>query len=428
MNKSRFLLLLVAFFLQTSCSKSYIQESVGLVNIPLDIPQTEKSEGVFLHWKAGWEFDRFEVYRSERKEDLSVPKEEFLLNGNIRRQSFLDETAQINKTFYYKVVGYTFRDHPLGSSEIAFGKRGMPELVCSKIPESLIVSQGEFEDKINVYWKYSVSSGVLFRVYRKKADVFEVIADVFERSYTDKNLDPNQRYEYKVAVIGKDKTGKVVEYSTDSVEGFTFGVPSNFEVVSFSHNPAGSIYLTWDFDPKMEYYQVFRSRSELDGYELIMPSVFGGTFTDMGLPCVKGTGSGKDFRYPTYYYKIRSVANNLQQSDLTLPILGQAVDPDDVLPDPKNLKVNKPFFGNTWKINWSAVPGASGYRIYRKSATQSDWFDVQDISGTTFQDNLKGPFLSSVSAGTEVTYQIQALNINKGNLPVGIPAVVSTLR
>ena len=66
--------------------------------------------------------------------------------------------------------------------------------------------------------------------------------------------------------------------------------------------------------------------------------------------------------------------------------------------------VSTQMAANGNEVNWTSVEGASGYFIYRKKGTESDWTQIQQISGkdvTSWRD-------TSVSNGKEYTYTVQA--------------------
>ena len=50
-------------------------------------------------------------------------------------------------------------------------------------------------------------------------------------------------------------------------------------------------------------------------------------------------------------------------------------------------------------IKWTAVSGATGYRIRWRRADQADWTDKRDVSGTETQTTLKGIIVDDSFAG-----------------------------
>jgi uncharacterized protein (DUF1800 family) len=155
----------------------------------------------------------------------------------------------------------------------------------------------------------------------------------------------------------------------------------------------GAITLTWQAATGATGYAVFRRLSHT-GFERVGGIVPGTTFTDTGLT------NGK-----LYIYRLRSLAPNgtstLSQRAAAKPkpsapppVPPPSTAPDGLSATPGNAQI---------QLAWSAVTGATGYRVFR---TSNGTFDAAPIATVTTTSYLN----TGLTNGTAYSYRVAARN------------------
>lgn len=171
----------------------------------------------------------------------------------------------------------------------------------------------------------------------------------------------------------------------------------------------GSVKLTWKASAGATSYQVFRGLTS-GGQENtpIATNIAGTTYTNTGL--TNGT---------RYYYRLKAI-NNFGASGYSSQV--SAV-PTVVIPAPTTAPSNVVATPSDTKItlNWNAVSGATGYRIFRgtTSGGQSST-PVGTVNGTSFGD-------AGLTNGTAYFYKVAAFNTGgQGPMSAQVSATPTT--
>ena len=146
------------------------------------------------------------------------------------------------------------------------------------------------------------------------------------------------------------------------------------------------ITLNWGAIPGAAKYRVYRASD--DGKKWVLQSTVTGTsYTD------KNVKLGK-----SYKYTLRAEnGSNLSAYVKT----GWTVQYTLATPNVSKITTSN----NSIKIQWGAVSGAEGYRVYRKAAGATKWTQIAKVNGTSYTDK-------NVKAGSVYTYTLRAY---KGN-------------
>jgi len=154
-------------------------------------------------------------------------------------------------------------------------------------------------------------------------------------------------------------------------------------VVSAGYNSAG---LSWNGIGNADGYEIWRSSNAGKSYSLI-GSTAQTSFTDAGLRA--GT---------TYYYRVRAFYNDGSEK-----FYCSLSDPASARPlpgAPSSLNAVAVSY-NKIKVSWSAVTGATGYRVYRAASLEGKYFLVKTTRCLSFTN-------SGLRTGTAYYYKVRA--------------------
>jgi fibronectin type 3 domain-containing protein len=153
--------------------------------------------------------------------------------------------------------------------------------------------------------------------------------------------------------------------------------------VAVSVVSASSVSLTWTAVENATSYKVYRAGA-LDGEYAFLETVSASPYTGENLS--GGT---------TYYYKVQAISAE-RESPLSA---ARAI---LILPSVQGLTAQVSD-ATSINLSWSAISGASEYKVYRTSDPDAGYTFLETVSGLTYSDE-------SPAAGTAYTYAVQAVD------------------
>ncbi len=400
----KYLLFICLIFV--SCSQVYLEETQDAVSINTRVSYDTLDTGIHLEWDIQWDFARVEISRGTEANKLVVFKD------NLAQNEWLDSENMPGLDYYYRVTAYNSKDRVIGQSDILKGHRSYRPYDLVVTPSDLKTYFAKYSDRIEIYWIGDAQD--TFRIYRSDSlgGVQTELAEVSfgatkELKFSDYSIEQGKKYFYKVSSVGKKEDGTVSEkMSIDSIEGSSKIAPKSVKTTTI----VGGIKLSWDNDNTAEYYQVYRSETKDGEYKLIVPFVLDTQYTDKNLPNIKGADIDGAYTYPSYYYKIKSLAGD-QESELSDLAVGYAIDPVDFLSAPKNftLTLNKSSYPYKLNLSWNAV--GRSVATYRLSKINKGVTNVIADKISTLVLTIPNEEFSSQSE-----YIVQAINDKAGGL------------
>ena len=153
-----------------------------------------------------------------------------------------------------------------------------------------------------------------------------------------------------------------------------------------------SIVLSWGESKGASAYRVLRS-TEPDGTYTKIADIKGTTFTDTTAAAAT-----------TYYYKVRGYKT--VGGDTIVSAFSDAVKAGLKLGNASGLKAEAAAY-NKVKLTWTAVSGATGYKVYRSTSKDGKYTKVGTATKNTYID-------SSVKTGTKYYYKVCAFKTENG--------------
>ncbi|MGN1031152.1 MAG: Ig-like domain-containing protein, partial [Butyricicoccaceae bacterium] len=276
--------------------------------------------------------------------------------------SYQDKTAKADTVYRYTVRALRVVD---GNYDLSsYNKTGL-----ISVPQvSGIKPSGSGWGQTTVQWN-AVKGATGYRVYHRTENGDWVrIATTSKTSVTDKNLDPQIRYQYTVRAYFTEN-GNTIFGSYDTKVKLITPIPTypaGQSAVSTGYN---TIKVSWQQVTDADGYYVYRkdaSNSEWKRIQTVKSTTR--WINDSNLTC------GKKYTYTVRAYK--KINGTVIRS--TYDTAGVSA-----TPVPATVKLNKATAGSKKiTISWTKVSGASGYRIYRKTGSGS-WQRVKTVGSGT---------------------------------------------
>ena len=294
-------------------------------------------------------------------------------NGTITTQPTCK--AEGVKTYKCTVCGATKTesvpvvDHSYVSGTCEYcGEKEPVSIKAPVIKSSSVANTG----KIKLTWA-AVEGAAKYKVYRatSKTGKYSIMKTVEGTSYINSTAKAGTRYYYYVVAI--DANGNVSEKS--NIVNRVCDLPRTTVTLS-NVASSGKIKVSWTKVDGAAKYQVQRATSKTGTYSVVKTTT-SLSWTDTN------TTAGK-----TYYYKVRAVHSNTNANSAYTAYKSRTC-------DLKRPTVSITRSSGKPKVSWTAVTGATKYKIYRstsktgtyslvKTTTAKYWKDTTAKKGKTY--------------------------------------------
>lgn len=271
--------------------------------------------------------------------------------------TYTDTGLTTGTTYYYKVEACKSGTGIVGAGIMSSAVSAQPMITT---PVNVTAASRSY-NSIKITWG-KVTGAQKYEVYRStsKSTGYTKIGTTTSASYTDKNLDTNKKYYYKVNAVYGNYTSS---YSSVS---YTKAVPAATSSLTITSTAYNKLQITWKKVSGATKYVLYRSKKEGSGYTKLTST----TSTKYLDTSVK---SGVK-----YYYKVVPYRNTVKgkekiESGVAVP---QAV---------TNLKVTNSTSTSN-KLTWSKATGATSYYIYRSTKKNSGYTAIGKTTKLTYKD------------------------------------------
>lgn len=328
----------------------------------------------------------YRIYRSASKNGT------YTAIRNLKDASVLSYTngsLATDTTYYYKMRAFCVTDNATYYSEYTD-----PIAVKVKLTTPILKGSAAGYEAAKLTWK-KVTGATGYRIYRSASEdgtytAIRNLKDSTVLTYNNSGLTTNTTYYYKMRafrVVGS-KT-YYSEYTKPIAIKPTLATP----VLKGSSAGYKSAKLTWNKISGATGYRIYRSTSEDGTYTAIrnLKDVSVLSYTNSSLK----TGT-------TYYYKMRAfriVGSKTYYSEYTKPITVKPVPAKAVI---SSITAQS---GKKIKISWNAVPGATGYRIYRSTTSSGRYAQVATLTSASVKSFVDK---TSKTAGKRYYYKVRA--------------------
>lgn len=247
-----------------------------------------------------------------------------------------------------------------------------------------------------------VEGAVGYRVFRSKAGVWdpEPVATVWHSRYWSGPLSFGVVYGYKVAAFNRGGKGP----DSNAVQAMLLAPPAGLTAVAGDKQ----VTLSWKASAGATSYAVYRGTVwDERSFAPVANNVTALTFVDTGLT------NGKK-----YFYRVRAIGPNTE-SRLSHVVYAKPLGPPTPPPAAAPQNLNVILNNGQVALTWSAVTGATSYKVFRTSNGTFGATPLATVTGTMFGE--AGP-----PNGTTYSYRVAASNAG-GDGPVsGVVSVTPT--
>ncbi|WP_099466998.1 N-acetylmuramoyl-L-alanine amidase [Konateibacter massiliensis] len=303
---------------------------------------------IALTWKGVTGAAKYNVYQSKNGGA-------YTLLGSTTSASYTASGLKTKTKYSYKItaVNGTYESDGSNIQSLYAAAAGVTKLKASS----------SAYNKINLSWK-KASGATKYVIYRStnEATGYKKLKTVTSVKYTD-TVKAGVTYYYKVISYSdkaKGGTSAVVSAVTKPEK------PTNVKATYKSYN---SVTISWSKAGGAGSYAIYRSTSEKSGYTLVgTASKSKKSYTD------KTAVAGNK-----YYYKVCAVANKVESK--ASKVASVKVKPGAI----SKLAVSSAG-GKSVKLTWSAGKGATVYRIYRSTSSNSGYKKIAETSSLNYTD------------------------------------------
>ena len=342
---------------------------------PSPTATTQSDSAISITWSNAAGATHYKLYRSETSEGSFTQ-----IGGNITATDYIDNNDLAANTSYYYQVESCNDNGCSGRS---------PEVSATTAPArpSAPTAATQSDSAISITWS-AVAGATHYKLYRSETSggsFAQIGGDIAATDYLDDSgLAANTSYDYQLESCNDNGCSS----RSSAVSATT--APERPETPTTATQSESAISISWSAVAGATHYKLYRSATSEGSFTQIGGDITGTDYVD-----------DNDLAANTsYYYQLESCNGNGCSSR------SSAVSATTVPERPSALTVAAQSEGAV-SISWSAVAGATHYKLYR-SATSEGSFDQigGDIAATDYVDD------SGLAANTSYDYQLESCNDN----------------
>ena len=187
-----------------------------------------KENKVKLTWNAVQDANRYEIFRSNRKDTG------FQSIGTSKETNYEDTTVKSGKVYYYKITALKKNKKSLISEK-------SDRIVAYVLPDVPRVTGTYNKKKMKLTWK-NVTGAEQYYVYKKNSKgKFVKLGETTKLCYTDKKVKKGKRYEYHVVAVYQ-RDGKKIKSKTGVCKTMATTIDPNKKMVALTFDDGPGRY------------------------------------------------------------------------------------------------------------------------------------------------------------------------------------------
>ena len=335
---------------------------------------TQSASAISISWSAVADATHYKLYRSEAGERLFVQ-----IGGEIGATVYVDSGLDANTSYEYELEACN--DNGCSDRSAAVSATTAPER-----PETPTVA-AQSEGAVSISWS-AVAGATHYKLYRSamSGGSFDQIGgDIAATDYLDDSgLAANTSYDYQLAACN----GNGCSSRSSAVSATT--APERPLAPTTATQSESAVSISWSAVAGATHYKLYRSAASEGSFDQIGGEITATDYVD-----------DNDLAANTsYYYQLAACSGNGCSSRSSAVSATTA-------PETPETPTTATQSESAISISWSAVAGATHYKLYR-SATSGGSFDQigGDIAATDYLDD------NGLAANTSYDYQLEACNGN----------------
>ncbi|QHQ59900.1 hypothetical protein Ana3638_03055 [Anaerocolumna sedimenticola] len=363
----------------------YISSS-NLMSAPGSLSATSKNTtSITLSWGPVSKATSYYVYRAP---SLTGPYTKITTSATT---SYTNTGLKNGTTYYYKVKAVNSSGTSPFSSVI---KATVGSKSSSLSAPGGLTAKVDSDTQISLKWS-SVTNASYYYVYRatSSSGTYNKIATSIVTNYTDKNLNEDTTYYYKIKAANSS-----IESDYSAVKYASTGDDSDSDLDAPDDLTADSdgddeITLEWEEVDDADSYNIYRATSSSGTYTLI-DNVDDTYYTDDNLSEDK-----------TYYYKVKSVDGSATSAYSSVAHATTGDDSDNDFDAPDDLDIIESDEDGI-ALEWDDVNDAESYYVYRATSKSGTYTKLDEVTDTSYYD-------FDVTEGKTYYYKVKAYDGKK---------------
>lgn len=266
-------------------------------------------------------------------------------------------------------------------------------------PSQVSATRGTFADRVVVTWS-QVRGAAAYTIYRASGEgSFQEAGNAESTTYVDRSIQPDVAYRYRIVSVGEDSESSVE--ASPTAEGFARkAAPSQATV------PDRVVGLKARVDVSGGRPAVILSWTGVSGATSYRIAAY-----DTQTKNWRNAGDSRQASFrdnspaERSYYAVQAfnAAGKGKWSDTVLVTAGSREDQAPAVPS--NVRASDGTYKDRIVVEWSAVPGARSYQVYRYNEESEDWDGPVTVNSPRLIDTHE-----SVQGGDEFAYVVVAAN------------------
>ena len=295
---------------------------------------------------------------------------------------FLKGTAAFNKDHLVDTgekATYFWSQYPVSNTDFA------PDAPAIPAAPRVTIGNSSASGKPQLTWS-AVSGAAKYEIYRstQQSTGYSLLGTTTSTSYVNSSAAAGITYYYKVRAVNSAGTSA---YSNIVSGRAKAAIPAAPRVTIGNSSASGKPQLTWAAVDGAAKYEIYRSTQQSTGFTLL------GTTTSTSYV---NTGAAVG---TTYYYKVRALNVDGAAGAYSSTVSGAA---KAVAPAAPTVTMTYSDSGKP-KLTWSAVSGATSYRVYRSESRGTGY----SLLGTTTSTSYVN---TGAAVGKTYYYRVKAVN------------------
>ena len=295
---------------------------------------------------------------------------------------FLKGTAAFNKDHLVDTgekATYFWSQYPVSNTDFA------PDAPAIPAAPRVTIGNSSASGKPQLTWA-AVDGAAKYEIYRstQQSTGYSLLGTTTSTSYVNTSAAAGKTYYYKVCAVNSAGTSA---YSNIVSGRAKAAIPAAPRVTIGNSSASGKPQLTWAAVDGAAKYEIYRSTQQSTGFTLL------GTTTSTSYVNT-GAAVGK-----TYYYKVRALNVDGAAGAYSSTVSGAA---KAVAPAAPTVTMTYSDGGKP-KLTWSAVSGATSYRVYRSESRGTGY----SLLGTTTSTSYVN---TGAAVGKTYYYRVKAVN------------------
>lgn len=261
----------------SSIATGYTKTEKVITGIPQNVQGDSKESMVFLRWDKVEGAAGYYIYRYSKKKD------DYIKIAESKIAKFKDKKVKVNSKYWYIITSFNENGESDKSETVQVNVEEEAEKEeAPGIPVNLNVSKGEFEDSIKISWDKTPNTQNYYLIkWYSPLKEWEVIGNVKETSYIDKDVKSGVSYYYTVAAINNYGYSEYAEYVIGYVNKSISKASSPGGLTATQGKFKNKIVVKWDKVNNANGYYVTKSYTKKGDKNFKGKKVDIGPFTEL---------------------------------------------------------------------------------------------------------------------------------------------------